>query len=427
MQLESLKMFCDVVETGSFSRAAQINHVTQSAVSQQIRALETRYEQRLLSRSARQVTPTPAGERLFRGCKEILSRFTEVEAEIREQAKEVQGTTTVSTIYTVGLHELQAIQRALLKTHPKVNMRLVYRRSDQVYDDVILGAAEIGLVAYPQPRAGVDIHPWREDRLGIVVPPNHPLATKSRVSLTALAGLPFIAFDREAPTRKAVDKLLRDKGVEVQPIMEMDNVETIKRAVEMGLGVAILPVATVAHEVSQGMLVCRPARRVATRPIGLLIRKGKYLDRASVAVLEAFKQGARPPRLRRGAALSATRVTRGAAPGGGPSRARLHRRHSVHAAQPGGEEAVHPLRVRAASAARRWTMGSWTPAGRTGGSAVHSGWLRRKRSTWSTPSCGSVVQTLHTSSPPAGTTSAAWLRMRRCRLASREMSSSWRR
>src|SRR5690606_21572533 len=133
MQIQSLKMFCDVVETGSFSRAAQLNHVTQSAVSQQIRALETRYEQKLLSRSARQVTPTPAGERLFRGCKEILTRFHEVEQEIREQASEVTGTCTVSTIYSVGLHELSTIQKHLLKTHPKVNMRLNYRRNDQVY------------------------------------------------------------------------------------------------------------------------------------------------------------------------------------------------------------------------------------------------------------------------------------------------------
>src|SRR5262250_1440133 len=108
MQLESLKMFCDVVETGSFSRAAQLNHVTQSAVSQQIRALEIRYEQKLLSRSARQVAPTPTGERLFRGCKEILARFAEVEAEIREQSNEVIGTTTVSAIYSVALHELQS-------------------------------------------------------------------------------------------------------------------------------------------------------------------------------------------------------------------------------------------------------------------------------------------------------------------------------
>src|SRR5437016_2170102 len=154
MQLESLKMFCDVVETGSFSRAAQMNHVTQSAVSQQIRTLETRYQQKLLSRSARQVTPTAVGERLFRGCKEVLTRFSEVEQDIREHSADVTGTTTVSTIYSVGLHELQGVQKHLLKTHPKVNLRLNYRRSDQVYDDVILGAADIGIVAYPQARAG---------------------------------------------------------------------------------------------------------------------------------------------------------------------------------------------------------------------------------------------------------------------------------
>lgn len=290
MQLESLKMFCDVVETGSFSRAAQINHVTQSAVSQQIRALENRYEQKLLSRSARQVTPTPAGERLFRGCKEILARFSEVEQEIREQAAEVAGTTTVSTIYSVGLHELQSVQKLLLKTHPKVNMRLNYRRSDQVYDDIILGAAEIGLVAYPQPRAGVDILPFRDDKLAMICAPNHPLASKAKVSLSAMAGLPFIAFDREAPTRKAIDRLFKERNMDLNVVMEMDNVETIKRAVEMGLGVSVLPAATAHFEVAQGTLITKPfAEGTFTRPIGILVRKGKYLDRASQAVLDAFK------------------------------------------------------------------------------------------------------------------------------------------
>ena len=294
MQLESLKMFCDVVETGSFSRAAQLNHVTQSAVSQQIRALENRYEQRLLSRSARQVTPTPAGERLFRGCKEILTRFGEVESEIREEAAEVSGSTTVSTIYSVGLHELQNIQRELLKSHPKVNLRLNYRRSDQVYDDVILGAADLGLVAYPQARAGVDIVPFREDRLAVIMPPGHPLASKSKVPLSGVALLPFIAFDREAPTRKGVDKLFRDKGFELHPPMEMDNVETIKRAVELGLGVSVLPLPSVQHEISTGTLLARPfADGTYTRPIGILVRKGKYLARAAQAVLDSFKQAAK--------------------------------------------------------------------------------------------------------------------------------------
>lgn len=283
-------MFCDVVETGSFSRAAQLNHVTQSAVSQQIRALETRYEQRLLSRSARQVTPTPAGERLFRGCKEILSRFAEVESEIREQASEVSGACNVSTIYSVGLHELQNLQRQLLKTHPKVNLRLNYRRSDQVYDDVILGAADLGLVAYPQPRAGVDVIPFREDKLAVIFPPNHPLAAKQKVSMQAVASSPFIAFDREAPSRKGIDKLFRDKGLELNPSMEMDNVETIKRAVELGLGVSVLPMPTVKPEVAMGSLITRPFSEGSfTRPIGILVRKGKYLARAAQAVLDTFK------------------------------------------------------------------------------------------------------------------------------------------
>ena len=231
MQLASLKMFCDVVETGSFSRAAQLNHVTQSAVSQQVRALEARYEQKLLSRSARQVTPTAAGERLFRGCKEILSRFSEVEQEVREQGTQIAGTTTVSTIYSVGLFELQSVQKNLLKVHPKVNMRLSYRRSDQVYDDVILGAADIGIVAYPAPRAGVDLLQFREDKLAVVAASNHPFASKAKIPMSALVGVPFIAFDREAPTRKAIDRLFREKGLELNPVMEMDNVETIKRAV----------------------------------------------------------------------------------------------------------------------------------------------------------------------------------------------------
>ncbi|MFO0594587.1 MAG: LysR family transcriptional regulator [Myxococcaceae bacterium] len=290
MQLESLKMFVDVVETGSFSRAAQLNHVTQSAVSQQIRTLETRYEQRLLSRSARQVTPTPAGERLFRGCKEILARFVEVEQEIREQASEISGACNISCIYSVGLHELHSIQKELLRKHPRVNLRLNYRRSDQVYDDVILGAADLGLVAYPQARAGVDLVPFREDRLALVVPPSHPLATKGKVSMNAVVGLPFVAFDREAPSRKGIDKLFRDKNLELNTTMEMDNVETIKRAVELGLGVSILPLASVQYEVSGGSLIAKPFVEPGfTRPIGILVRKGKYLSRASQAVLDAFK------------------------------------------------------------------------------------------------------------------------------------------
>jgi DNA-binding transcriptional LysR family regulator len=188
---------------------------------------------------------------------------------------------------------LNQLQKELLRAHPKVNFRLNYRRSDQVYDDVILGAADLGLVAYPQARAGVDIVPFREDKLAVVMAPGHALASKAKIAMSSVIGLPFVAFDREAPSRKGIDKLFRDKGFEIQPTMEMDNVETIKRAVELGLGISVLPTPTVAHELNTGTLVAKPFVEGAfTRPIGILVRKGKYLSRASQAVLDAFRQTA---------------------------------------------------------------------------------------------------------------------------------------
>ena len=294
MQLESLKMFCDVVETGSFSRAAQLNHVTQSAVSQQIRALENRYDQKLLSRSARQVTPTPAGERLFRGCKEILARFGEVEQEIREQSAEVAGTCTVSTIYSVGLHELQNIQKELLKTHPKVNMRLIYRRSDQVYDDVILGAAEIGVVAYPQPRAGVDVIPFRDDKLVVVLRAQPPARREGE--------------DLDHRARRHPVHRLRSRGA--HPQGARSGLPREGRGARAGDGDGqrrdhqarggdgrgrLDPPAPPPWSTSspRGRSWRSPfAEGNVTRPIGLLVRKGKYLDRASQAVLDAFKAAA---------------------------------------------------------------------------------------------------------------------------------------
>src|SRR5262249_8245648 len=162
------------------------------------------------------------------------------------------------------------------------NVRLSYRRSDQVYDDVILGAADIGIVAYPQPRAGVDVIKFRDDKLAVGCAPTHPFASKAKIAVAALSNVPFIAFEREVPARKGLDRVFREMGVELNPVMEMDNVETIKRAVEMGLGVAVLPAATVQHQVAEGTLAAKPfAEGTFSRPIGLLVRKGKYLGRAA--------------------------------------------------------------------------------------------------------------------------------------------------
>ncbi|MGI5861668.1 MAG: LysR family transcriptional regulator [Myxococcales bacterium] len=292
MHIESLKVFCDVVETGSFSVAARMNHVTQSAVSQQIRTLETRYMQKLLSRSARAAMPTPVGAKLYRASKEILQSFASLEMAMREESNEIAGEVTISTIYSVGLHELAPYLKAILRRYPKVNVRLNYRRSDVVVDEVFGDTAHIGIIAYPANRPGLQVLPFRSDEMVLVTAKDHPLICKRSVKLSDLEGMRFIGFERDIPTGKAIDRTLRQAGVQVQVAMEMDNIETIKRAVELGMGVSILPKATVQSEELNGTLVTRPfSDQSLTRPIGLLLRKGRFLERAAGALLDILSQG----------------------------------------------------------------------------------------------------------------------------------------
>lgn len=289
MQLDTLKVFCDVVETRSFSKAARLNRVTQSAVSQQIRALEKRFDRKLLDRAPRAIHPTPAGEKLYDAAREVLLRFEALEVAMREESAEAAGPVTLATIHSVGLHELQPYLKELLRSHPKVNVRVVYRRSDQVYDEVASGEADLGIVAYAKERRELLAIPFSEDRLVVVVPPDHGMAKREKLKLSDLDGINFVAFDRDIPTRRAVDKLLREHGAQVQVTTELDNIETLKRAVEIGLGISILPRAAVAIELQAGTLVAVPiADGVFMRPITVLVRKGRSLSRAAESFLSVL-------------------------------------------------------------------------------------------------------------------------------------------
>jgi len=289
MHLESLKMFCDVVQTGTFSAAARRSQVTQSAVSQCVSSLEDRYAVQLLARGARRVRPTPAGERLARAVADILTRMRELESDLRERVPGSR-TTTVSTSYAMGLHELRDVQRAL---EPAVTLVLLHRRPEEVYDDVIVGAADLGLVAYPAARGPAEVIPLRDDPLVAIMPPGHALAAEREVSPAALARLPFVAFDAQLPTGAGIARLFHDQGLELRPSLQVHNVETLKRAVELGHGVSVLPRPTVAHELAAGTLVARPiAGRRWTRPVGLVVCKDRYRTRAAQAALDAFLRSA---------------------------------------------------------------------------------------------------------------------------------------
>jgi DNA-binding transcriptional LysR family regulator len=281
MQIESLKVFCDVVESRSFSKAAVLNFISQSAVSQQIRSLEERYEQKLIERGKRNLTPTRAGQILYEMAKEVTERLEEMEHRLQKLSKSVGGTVSVATIYSVGLHELRPFITDFMRRFPAVRLRVEYNRSSRIYDDVVGNAVDIGIVAYPARRSGVDILPFRSDELVLVCPPTHALAGFKKVELRKLTGLPFIAFDRDVPTRRAIDRILRDNDVKAKIVMEFDNIETIKRAIEIDAGVSILPLMTVEREVALGTLAAvRFAKVTYARPLGILVKRGREIPSA---------------------------------------------------------------------------------------------------------------------------------------------------
>jgi LysR family transcriptional regulator, transcriptional activator of the cysJI operon len=288
MHIETLKTFCDLIETGSFSRAAALNFVSQSAVSQQIRALETRYDQRLIERGNRKcAVPTEAGKIFYAECRELLERFTALEVRMHSRIESVAGTIRVATVYSIGLHELPPYIKQFIKSNPQVKVHLEYSRTDKVYEACLNNTIDLGLVALPLRKPNLAVIPLRHDKLVVVCNPEHPLAKRRRVSLKNLTGEEFIAFERDIPTRKTIDRIFRQHKVRVNYAMEFDNIETIKRSVEVGIGISILPETVVVSEVRSGLLVALNfTEGTFTRPIGIIHRKGKVFSAAGQAFVQ---------------------------------------------------------------------------------------------------------------------------------------------
>ena len=281
MHIESLKVFCDLIDTRSFSKAAAMNFISQSAVSQQVRAFEEKYNRQLVERSRKGLVPTAAGLAVYKGFREILAHYQALDEELKDLSHVVSGQVRVATIYSVGLHELSQVMKQFITTYPQVNVHIEYSRANKVYDDVINGSNDFGIVAYPTPLPQLEVLPFRSDRLALICHPKHPLARRRKVDIRQLDGERMIGFERDIPTRKAIDKILREHQITLDYVMEFDNVETMKQFVEAGQGITILPQATVENELRKGTLCAVNFTQKYMRPIGVIHRKGKTFSLAA--------------------------------------------------------------------------------------------------------------------------------------------------
>lgn len=281
MQIESLKVFCDLAETKSFTKAAQINNVTQSAVSQTVSNLERRFQSPLIERSKKNFRLTPEGDVFYECSKRILQTCDALHSRLQEIESVVSGDVRVATICSIGLHVLPPYVKRFMQSYPSVKVHVEYRSDAQVYEHLLGNVVDLGLVAYPVRDARIVVVPIRKDTLVLICHPQHPLAAHKSVRVTALQGQKFVNFARGLPTRRALDSIFKDHRVTVEQVMQFDNIETVKRAVEINSGVAIVPRETVTNEVSTGTLVARKLENGAyCRPLAVIHKKDRVLSPA---------------------------------------------------------------------------------------------------------------------------------------------------
>ena len=290
MQLETLKVFCDLVDSRSFSQAAARNFITQSAVSQQVKGLEERFGT-LLVRERKAILPTESGRILYEACREILDRFERLQSRLKSVGEEIAGTVRVATVYSVGLYEMEPVTKTFLKAYPKVNLHVEYSRINRVYEACLAGEVDLGIVVYPKPRKGIEILPLPSDRLILICPPDHPFARRRRIDIRKLDGQNFVAFEKDMPSRHAIDRIFAENKIQVRVVMELDNIETIKRSVEIGAGVSVVPLMSVQRELQSGAIgEVRFAGKNFFRPLGIIVKRKHSLSPAADKFIDLLER-----------------------------------------------------------------------------------------------------------------------------------------
>jgi DNA-binding transcriptional LysR family regulator len=282
VHLRNVEIFCDTVVHRSFSKAAEARGISQPAVSQAIQQLEDRLGLTLIDRSKRPLELTSAGRVYYDGCRKLLDDFRDVEGRVQQLNGRIIGRVRIAAIYSIGLLQMAEYVQEFEARYPDVDLSLDYLHPDDVYSRVRSDEADLGLVSFPKDGGDVASIPWQLQEMGLVVPPRHPLAGQSIRKLADLQGTTFVGFTPDLTIRRETDRLLKKHRVSVELIHEFDNVENIKRAVEIGAGAAILPLATVRREVDAGLLVAIHLQDVQfIRPLGIIHKRHKHLSTAA--------------------------------------------------------------------------------------------------------------------------------------------------
>jgi DNA-binding transcriptional LysR family regulator len=256
VEIRQLRAFVAIAESGTFTAGALRVHVTQAAISMQIRQLETEIGAKVFVRAPRHVILTEAGEQLLRRARHILREHDAALDEIAELAGAERGRLRIGSASAMVLTEqFPIILKELRKQHPAAEIAVTSGTSEVLVDQILAGEVDVAFVSLPVDERGIKTERLSEDQLVAIASPRHKLAKQRTISAYTLAGERLILGERGGNTRRLIDQFFAQAGVALRVAMELSRQQAIKRMVEEDMGVGIVPLQSVREEVEKGKLI----------------------------------------------------------------------------------------------------------------------------------------------------------------------------
>jgi len=291
MHIETLKVFCDLADLRSFSKTAEKHFKSQSAVSQMLAQLELTHQCQLIDRTKRPIELTKAGQLFYGAAHDIIERYEQLRNELKTLKTSGATRINIAAIFSIGMHSLPGYVKRFMVGHPDVNVHIEYFSAKRIYELVLAGDIDIGLVAVPRKDKRLEVYDFENEPLVLACSPRNPLSRQATVDIHELQFKKFIAFEQDVPTRMWIDGILERYGTSVRIVMQFDNIETVKRAVEIDAGISILPQTAILQELAEGTIKAVAfSNEQLFRPTGIIIRKGKILGGAARYFLEMLQK-----------------------------------------------------------------------------------------------------------------------------------------
>lgn len=278
-----LQVFYTVARLLSFTKAAEELHMTQPAVTFQVRQLEEQYNTRLFDRTHNRISLTEAGKKVYECGARIFEIYAEMDNAVRELTGDISGVLILGASTTIAEYMLPVLLGDFKAEHPDVTVRLKVANTDGIVSQVENNAIDLGVVEAPVTNKNLVVEECSTDQLVVIVPPGHELANDSVIPLKRLADFPFICREEGSGTREVMLGSMQTAGMspaELNISMELGSLESIKGAVEAGMGISVISSATIQKEIKLGTLVAIRTEPPIVRPFSFVHQKQKFRMRA---------------------------------------------------------------------------------------------------------------------------------------------------